>query len=105
MSLDTWQNTLDPSNNFVGIATTNSPTQSLNYVATNTSIPALRNTVHHIVVTTTSTGITVTMDGTQVLTYATTLPPYVLVGFTGTGRMLLNVPAFDEALPDRKSVV
>ncbi|MEZ0227214.1 MAG: alpha/beta hydrolase [Planctomycetota bacterium] len=26
---------------------------------------------------------------------------YVLVGFTGTGRMLLNVPAFDEALPDR----
>src|SRR5581483_11562333 len=26
---------------------------------------------------------------------------YVLVGFTGTGRMLLNVPPFDEALPDR----
>lgn len=26
---------------------------------------------------------------------------YVLVGFTGTGRMALNVPAFDESLPDR----
>jgi enterochelin esterase-like enzyme len=26
---------------------------------------------------------------------------HVLVGFTGTGRMLLNVPTFDEALPDR----
>jgi len=26
---------------------------------------------------------------------------YVLVGFTGTGRMLLNVPAFDLSLPDR----
>lgn len=26
---------------------------------------------------------------------------YILAGFTGTGRTLLNVPAFDEALPDR----
>ncbi len=26
---------------------------------------------------------------------------YILSGFTGTGRMLLNVPPFDEALPDR----
>ena len=34
-------------------------------------------------VTTSSTGITVTMDGTQVLSYATALPQYVLVGFTG----------------------
>src|SRR6266568_7989625 len=38
--------------------------------------------VHHFVVTTTLTGLTVTMDGTQVLTYATSLPSYVLVGFT-----------------------
>ncbi len=83
VSLDTWQNSADPSSNFVGIATTNSPMQSLNYVSTNSSIPSLRNTVHHFVVTTTSTGITVTMDGTQVLTYATSLPSSVLVGFTG----------------------
>ena len=55
-------------------------------MTTNTSIPAIRNTVHTIVVTTSSVGITVTMDGMQVLTYAATLPPYVLVGFTaGTG--------------------
>ena len=52
-------------------------------MTTNTSIPSLHNTVHHFVVTTTSTGITVTMDGTQVLNYATSLPPSVLVGFTG----------------------
>ena len=52
VSLDTWKNTNDPSNNFVGIATTNSPQQQLNYVTTNTSIPPLRNTVHHFVVTT-----------------------------------------------------
>ncbi len=98
VSLDTWQNSSDPSNNFVGIATTNSPMQSLNYVATNSSIPSLRNTVHHFVVTTTSTGITVTMDGTQVLTYATTLPPSVLVGFTGRDRRVQRRPPGPERI-------
>ena len=85
VSMDTWQNAVNPSDNFVGIATGGVPGagQELNYVQTNTSIPALRNTVHHFVVTTSSTGITVTMDGAQVLDYATSLPPYVLVGFTG----------------------
>jgi len=82
VSFDTWQNTNDPSSNFVGIATTNSAQQSLNYVKTNASVPYLRNTVHHVVVTTNATGITVTMDGTQVLSYATTVPAQVLVGFT-----------------------
>ena len=82
LSFDTWQNNGDPSNNFVGIATTSSPHQALDYVATNTSIPALRNSWHHVTVTTDQTGITVTMDGSQVLNYATSLPPYVLVGFT-----------------------
>jgi hypothetical protein len=83
VSLDTWQNSVNPSNNFVGIAATNSEQQQLNYVDTNTSIPPLQNAVHHVVVTTTSTGVTVTIDGDEVLNYATTLPPYVLVGFTG----------------------
>ena len=85
VSFDTYQNSVNPSNNFVGIA--NGPVtgaaNELNYLATNTAIPPLRNTVHHVVVTTSSTGITVTMDGTQVLSYATVLPQYVLVGFTG----------------------
>jgi hypothetical protein len=84
VSFDTWKNTNDPSSNFVGIATTNSKQQQLNYVTTNTSIPSLRNTVHHVVVTTSTTGIAVTMDGTQVLTYATALPSQVLVGFTAS---------------------
>lgn len=84
MSFDTWKNTNDPSSNFVGIATTNSEQQQLNYVTTNTAIPSLRNTVHHVVVTTSTTGITVTMDGTQVLAYATQLPSQVLVGFTAS---------------------
>ncbi len=46
-------------------------------------MPSLVDGVHHFVVTTSATGVTVTMDGAQVLSYATTLPPYVLVGFTG----------------------
>ena len=82
VSFDTWQDTGYPSNNFVGIATTNSPQQLLNYVATNTAIPALRNTVHHVVVSTNANGITVTMDGNQVLYYPTALPSKVLAGFT-----------------------
>ncbi len=82
VSLDTWQNSSDPSSNFVGIATATAPVQSLTYAATNTTIPSLIDTVHHYVVTTSTTGLVVTMDGTQVLNYATTLPPYVLVGFT-----------------------
>ncbi len=57
--------------------------QSMNYVTTNSSISALADTVHHFAISTYSTGITVWMDGIQVLTYTTTLPPYVLVGFTG----------------------
>ncbi|MCU1458139.1 MAG: Ig family protein, partial [Actinomycetia bacterium] len=83
LSLDTWKNGADPSKNFVGIAAGTARQQSLNYVTTNSSIPSLRNAVHHFVVTTTSTGVTVTMDGTQVLGYATSLPSNVLVGFTG----------------------
>ena len=55
----------------------------MNYVTTNTSVASLVTGVHHFVVTTSATGLTVTMDGTQVLSYTTSLPPYVLVGFTG----------------------
>jgi len=84
VSLDTYQNSVNPSANFVGIATGPGPvSDELNYVTTNSSIASLRTGVHHFVVTTTSTGLSVTMDGSQVLTYATSLPPTVLVGFTG----------------------
>jgi hypothetical protein len=89
VSLDTYQNSVNPSNNFVGIATGPGPTAgTLHYVTTNSSIASLRTTVHHFVVTTFSTGLSVTMDGSQVLSYSTSLPPSVLVGFTGgTGGM------------------
>ena len=94
VSLDTYKNSVNPSNNFVGIATGQGATAgTLQYVTTNSSIASLRNTVHHFVVTTFSTGLTVTMDGSQVLTYATTLPTSVLVGFTGGTGGLTDIHA------------
>jgi len=89
VSLDTYKNSVNPSNNFVGVATGAGPTpDTLHYVTTNSSIPSLRNAWHHFVVTTFSTGLSVTMDGNNVLSYSTTLPSSVLVGFTGgTGGM------------------
>ena len=83
LSLDTWKNATDPSKNFVGIATTSPRQHALIYTTTNSSITPLRNALHHFVVTTFSTGLTVTMDGTQVLSYTASLPANVLVGFTG----------------------
>ncbi len=87
LSLDTYKNSVNPSNNFVGIATGPGPySASLHYVTTNSSISSLRTGTHHFVLTTFSTGLSVTMDNQQVLAYATTLPANVLVGFTaGTG--------------------
>ena len=41
VTLDTYKAGNDPSSNFVGIATASSPTQSLNYATTNSSIPSL----------------------------------------------------------------
>ena len=82
VSFDTWKNTNDPSNNFVGIATTNSAPAGAELRDHQHSDPgaaqhgAPRRGDHH------ATGISVTMDGTQVLNYATALPPKVLVGFT-----------------------
>ncbi len=94
VSLDTYQNSVNPSGNFVGIATGQGPTAgTLQYVTTNSSIASLRSTVHHFVVTTFSTGLTVTMDGSQVLTYATSLPASVLVGFTGGTGGLTDIHA------------
>jgi hypothetical protein len=58
---------------------------NLNAVATNVTIPAIRNTgAHAVTVTVTATShLVVTLDGVQVLDAAVTLPPKVLVAFTG----------------------
>lgn len=57
---------------------------NLNAVATNTTIPAIRSTGAHAVsiTVTAASHIVVSLDGTQVLDAAVTLPPKVLVAFT-----------------------
>lgn len=74
------------SSNWAGINTT-TPTAQTN-IANNTNIPTLRNTGPHTVkvIVTPASHIVVSIDGTQVLDAAVTLPPSVLVAFTaGTG--------------------
>lgn len=85
VALDTYQNAVNPSSNFVGV--TNGPISTatpdeLNWLATNTEVPNLRAT-NTFTVTLVEGTLTVTMDGTQVLSTPVTVGPEVLLGFSG----------------------
>lgn len=83
VALRTWQNPGEPSNNFVAIADQGTRDR-LHYLATATGVPNLRSGSHAIGVTVSAAGhLVVTVDGKQVLDTAVSLPPNVLVGFTG----------------------
>jgi CelD/BcsL family acetyltransferase involved in cellulose biosynthesis len=92
VAFDTYKGAVDPSANFVGIANgTNGAVDRLNWLATATAIPNLRSAVRHVVVDVNNGTISVSIDGTQYLSQAVTLPPKVLLGFTGaTGWVLDN---------------
>jgi len=92
VALDTYKGAVDPSANFVGIANgTNGAVDRLFWLATSSAIPNLRTATRHIVVDVNGGVMTVKVDGTQVLSQAVTLPPNVLLGFTGaTGWVLDN---------------
>ncbi len=84
VALDTYKNTNNPSNNFVGV--TNGPTTAsvpdeLNWLATSTAVPALRAT-NTIGVTLVNGTLTVTVNGTKVITTTVTVGPNVLLGFS-----------------------
>jgi hypothetical protein len=85
IALDTYKNSVNPSANFIGI--TNGPTTTsrdlLHWLATTTLTASLRTTTHHITITTTATTLTVSVDGTQVLTQTLTLPTSTYLGFSG----------------------
>jgi hypothetical protein len=70
-----------PSNSFVGIATGDSG-GLLSFAAT-ANVPGLRTGTHVVGVSVAAGKITVTIDGTQVLSQAVTLPPAVRLAFTG----------------------
>ncbi|MEU6576678.1 choice-of-anchor D domain-containing protein [Streptomyces sp. NPDC046805] len=83
VTVDTYRNANDPSANFVGIATSGSGA-SLTYAATTTAVPNLRSGPHAVAVSVSGKTITVSMDGTRLLsTTVPSLPPAAYVAFTG----------------------
>ncbi len=84
VALDTYHNQVNPSANFVGVATGAGPSpDTLTWGATATNVASLRGTPVHVSVTTTTSGLNVTVNGAQVITYTGTIPSNVYVGFTG----------------------
>ncbi|MFE0459103.1 choice-of-anchor D domain-containing protein [Kitasatospora sp. NPDC058965] len=82
VTLDTWQNTGDPSSNFVAVATGSSGGRLL-YAATSTAVPNLRQGTHTVDVTATAAGhLLVAVDGKQVIDTPVALPANVLAGFS-----------------------
>lgn len=70
--------------NWCAVGTATFGNANLTPIATNTTIPAIRNNGPHAVGITVTAGghLVVTIDGVQVLDQAVTLPPKVLVAFT-----------------------
>ena len=84
VAFDTYKNSVNPSNNFVGITDgLGSGAGLLHWLATSTSIPALRTATRHVKVETLNGTLTVWVEGTKALSAAVTMPPQVLLGFTG----------------------
>ena len=81
VTFDTFKNTNDPSNNFVGVATTGS---GLLYAQTSTTVPPLRNATIHVDVVVSSGQVKVSLNGTQYLNASITVPVNAYVGFSGS---------------------
>ena len=85
MALDTFQNGVNPSANFVGVTNgpiTPSAPDDLNWLASDTAVASLRAT-HTFTVTLASGTLNVTMDGTLLFSKAVTVGGDVLLGFSG----------------------
>jgi hypothetical protein len=84
VAFDTYKNSVNPSNNFVGVTDgLGSGAGLLHWLATSTAIPALRTATRHVKVETLNGTVTVWVDQTKALTATVTLPPQVFLGFTG----------------------
>ena len=85
VALDTFKNAVNPSSNFAGVSDgpTSTAADLLHWLATaNLAVP-LENATKHIKVVTTSTTVTVFVNGTQVLSTNVTLPTSAYLGFSG----------------------
>jgi iron transport multicopper oxidase len=90
VALDTYQNPGDPSNNFVGV-TQGTGAEPLSWLATNGSIPNLRQTARRVKVEVNEGTVTVWIEGTQVLSTFAEVPGRVLLGFTGATGQLTDI--------------
>ena len=85
VALDTFKNAVNPSSNFAGVSDGPAATAAdlLHWLATGNLAVPLRNATNHIKVVTTSTTLTVFVNGTQVLSTNVTLPTSAYLGFSG----------------------
>src|ERR1019366_5025294 len=93
-----YQNSQNPSANFVGVATGAGPQpDTLTWGATSSAGATLHDSSSpiHVVVTTTTTGITVSVNGTQVLSWTGTVPPSAYLAFTGGDGGLTDLHAVE----------
>jgi hypothetical protein len=84
VALDTYKNSANPSNNFLGVS--NGPASNaemLHWLATANLTAPLHNATHHVKVVAASNTLTVFIDGTQALSQAVTLPSSAYLGFSG----------------------
>jgi len=84
-TLVTYQSSGAPSNNFVGLTdgpVTSTVPDEMHWLATSTAVPSLR-AKRHVVVEVLNGVLTVKVEGVQVISQAVTLPPQVLLGFSG----------------------
>jgi hypothetical protein len=80
--------------NSVGIVDDLTAVDSLLFVASTSTVPELRAT-NHVVVTVNAGQISVSINGAPVVSASVSLPPNVLVGFTGATGGLTDVHAVD----------
>jgi hypothetical protein len=84
VAFDTYKSTANPSSNFTGISDgLGSGAGLLHWLATSSSIPALRTATRHIKVETLNGTVTVWVEGTKALSATVALPAQVFLGFTG----------------------
>ena len=85
VALDTFKNAANPSSNFAGVSDgpVSTAADLLHWLATANLATSLENATNHIKVVTTSTTLTVFVNGTQVLSTNVTLPTSAYLGFSG----------------------
>ena len=86
VALDEYKNTVNPSNNFTGVSdgpTSSSSPDTLHWLSTANLISLLQGATNRVKVASAGGTVSVSVDGTQVLSQAVTLPSSAYIGFSG----------------------